>query len=66
MRFKKKKEGMFVIGMVSLLVAILLGRFSGQFAIIDFFEGLFTGISLGMNLYFLARFGIERRMSDKK
>lgn len=66
MRLKKKKENMLVIGMFSLLVAILLGRFGGQYVIIDFLEGLFTGISMVMNLCFLTRFGIEKRMNDKK
>jgi len=65
MLFKKKKEEMFIIGMFSLLVAILLGRFGGQYVLTDFLEGLFTGISLVMNLCFLVRYGKERRMNDK-
>ena len=65
MHFEKKKEGMFIIGMFSLLAAILLGRFGGEYALANFFEGLFTGLSIVMNLCFLVRFGKERRMNDK-
>jgi len=65
MLFEKKTEGMLIIGMFSLLVAILLGRFGGQYFLTNFLEGLFTGLSLVMNLCFLIRFGIERRMNDK-
>ncbi|MBY9014419.1 MAG: hypothetical protein KGD68_01875 [Candidatus Lokiarchaeota archaeon] len=65
MLFKKKKEEMFIIGMFSLLIAILLGRFGGQYVLTDFLEGLLTGISLVMNLCFLVRYGKERRMNDK-
>jgi len=64
MHFKKKKERMLMIGMFSLVVAILLGRFGGQYVLTDFLEGLFTGLSLTMNLCFLVRFGKERRMND--
>jgi len=64
MHFKKKKERMLMIGMFSLVVAILLGRFGGEYVLTDFLEGLFTGLSLTMNLCFLVRFGKERRMND--
>ena len=65
MHFKMRKEGMLIIGMFSLSVAILLERFGGQCVLTDFFEGLFTGISLAMNLCFLVLYGKERRMNDK-
>ena len=65
MHFNKKKEGILIAGMFSLVVAILLGRFGGQYALTDFLEGLFTGFSLVMNLCYLVRFGRERRMNDK-
>ncbi|NVM44539.1 MAG: hypothetical protein HWN79_06460 [Candidatus Lokiarchaeota archaeon] len=66
MRIYKKNESMFILGTSSLLVAILLGRFGGQNALANFLEGLFTGLSLVMNLSFLIRFGKERRMNDKQ
>ena len=65
MHFKKKKENLFIIGMFSLLIALILGRFDNQYPIIDFLEGMFTGISLTMNISFLVRFRIERGMKDK-
>ncbi len=51
--------------MFSLLIALILGRFDNQYPIIDFLEGMFTGISLTMNISFLVRFRIERGMKDK-
>ncbi len=66
MRIYKKNESMFIIGTSSLLLAILLGRFGGQYALTNFLEGLFTGLSLVLNLCFLIRFGKERRMIDKQ
>jgi hypothetical protein len=65
MRYIKKKENMFIIGIFSLLVANLLGRFGGQYIFTNFLEGLFTGFSLVMMLCFLVRFGKERRMNDE-
>lgn len=65
MRYMKKKENMLIIGMFSLLIAILIGRFGGQYILTNFLEGMFTGISLGMNLCFLVRYGKERKMIDK-
>jgi hypothetical protein len=62
MYLKLKKESFFIIGTCSLTLAILLDRFGGQFIFKDFFEGVFTGISLVMNIFFLVRFGRERRM----
>jgi hypothetical protein len=56
----KKKEDMFIFGIFSLLIAILLGRFGGQYTFTDFLEGMFTGISLVMNLCFLVKFRREK------
>ena len=51
-------ETILSIGMMSLAVGILVGRFShfefSNFAISDFVEGVLTGVSLVMNLYYLA------------
>lgn len=65
MDIMKKKETMFIIGIFSLLISNILGRFGGQYALTNFLEGLFTGVSLAMMLCFLVRFGKERRINDK-
>jgi len=65
MNIKKKKENLLMIGMFSLLIAFILGRFESQYPIIDFLEGMFTGISIVMNLSFLVRFRLERGMDDQ-
>jgi cadmium resistance protein CadD (predicted permease) len=62
MIYRTKKEWMFVIGVFSLIIANLLKFFGGNFLIADFFEGMFTGISLVMNLCYLIRFSSEKRM----
>ena len=59
MLFSKNKQVMLTIGMFSLTFAILLDRFAGVGAIIDFLCGLFTGISLVMNLGYLVKLKIE-------
>ncbi|MBY8986081.1 MAG: hypothetical protein KGD65_13480 [Candidatus Lokiarchaeota archaeon] len=56
MLFKKDKEFMLAIGMVALIIAISLDIFAGQEPIVDFFRGLFTGLSITMNLSFLIRY----------
>ena len=53
-----KTETMLSIGMISLALGILIGRFvhieiSG-FSISDFVEGVLVGLSLTMNLAYLA------------
>ena len=53
-----KTETMLSIGMISMALGILIGRFvhieiSG-FAISDFVEGVLVGLSLTMNLAYLA------------
>ena len=59
MHFNKKKEIMLATGMFSLTIAILLGRFAGTGPIIDFFCGLFTGLSLVMNLGYLIKYRVK-------
>ena len=56
-----RKESMLLIGVFSLIVANFLGIFGGTAFLTNFFEGMFTGISLVMNLSFLIRFALERR-----
>ena len=53
-----KTETMLSIGMISMALGILIGRFvhveiSG-FAVSDFVEGILVGLSLTMNLAYLA------------
>jgi hypothetical protein len=54
-----KDETILSIGMMSLAIGILIGRFAHfeyiGFSISDFVEGLLTGVSLVMNLFYLAR-----------
>jgi len=54
-----KNETMLVIGLPSLSVSIVIGRFlyfeHAGFAVSDFVEGLLLGLSLVMNLAYLIR-----------
>jgi hypothetical protein len=54
-----KDETVLSIGMMSLAIGILVGRFThfeySGFSISDFMEGVLTGVSLVMNLFYLAR-----------
>ncbi|MFC1487298.1 hypothetical protein ACFLRN_06400 [Thermoproteota archaeon] len=54
-----KNESMLAIGMISMALGILIGRFldfeySG-FSVSDFMMGVFVGLSLVMNLAYLIR-----------
>ena len=60
MLFSKNKEVMLTIGMFSLTIAILLDRFAGAGTNIDFLCGLFTGISITMNLGYLIKLRIDK------
>ena len=52
-----KKETMLAIGMTSMALGLLLGRFVHfeylGFSVSDFAEGVFIGLSLTMNLAYL-------------
>ncbi len=54
-----KDETVLSIGMMSLAIGILVGRFTSLeysgFSISAFVEGVLTGISLVMNLFYLAK-----------
>ncbi|MFX1488855.1 MAG: hypothetical protein ACFFBI_06895 [Promethearchaeota archaeon] len=65
MSIKIKKEGMLAIGMFSLMIALFLDRFTGQEPLIDFFCGLFTGLSMTMNLGFLIKYRLEKKVNLK-
>jgi hypothetical protein len=60
MFFEKKKEIMLAIGMFSLTVAVLLNRFAEAGTMVDFLCGLFTGLSMTMNLGYLIKFRLEK------
>jgi hypothetical protein len=54
---KLKDETVLSIGMMSLAIGILVGRFTyfeySGFSISDFMEGVLYGLSLVMNLFYL-------------
>ena len=54
-----KNETILSIGMMSLAIGILIGRFThfefSGFSISDFVEGVLVGVSLVTNLFYLAR-----------
>jgi len=61
-----KDETMLSIGMMSMAIGILIGRFvtfelSG-FSVSDFLEGVLVGISLVMNLAYLIRIRGKKRL----
>jgi hypothetical protein len=57
---KISRNIMIVIGMFSLTIVILLGRFAGSVSIINFLSGIFTGLSITMNLAFLIRLRLDK------
>ncbi|MFW9968819.1 MAG: hypothetical protein ACFFDF_01380 [Candidatus Odinarchaeota archaeon] len=60
-----KKESMFIIGALSLTISIILGRFLPELPLVSFFEGVFSGISLPMNIGFLLKYRMEKISSIK-
>jgi hypothetical protein len=64
MLWKMKKEGFLVIGMLSITISIVLSRFFDGIPVIDFLEGMLSGISVVMNLTFLYKFGRENRLKN--
>ena len=54
-----KDENILAVGMMSMAIGILVGRFThfeySGFSISDFVEGILTGISLVMNLAYMIR-----------
>ena len=59
-----KDETMLSIGMVSMAIGILIGRFLRYeylgFSVSDFLEGVLIGISLVMNLMYLFRVRLKK------
>jgi hypothetical protein len=60
MLYNTKKEYILAIGTISLVLAIFLDKFAGSSAIIDLISGLFSGLSLTMNLAYLFKFRAEK------
>jgi hypothetical protein len=60
MRSRIKKETMLEIGSFSMVISIVLGRYSGVNPLVDFLAGVFTGMSLTLNLGFLIKWRMER------
>ncbi|MCK5077514.1 MAG: hypothetical protein KAR38_14120 [Calditrichia bacterium] len=52
MVFKDKKQLLFT-GMITLSIAIILGRMEIDFLLKDFVEGILYGMSLTLNLFYL-------------
>lgn len=56
----ERSENVLALGMISLSLGILIGRFLHfeylGFSVTDFIEGVLTGLSLVMNLTYLVRY----------
>ena len=51
---------MIAIGSLSLVISISLGRLGMEFTFLNFFEGLFMGISLATNITYLIIYSLEK------
>lgn len=64
-----KDETMLSIGMISIALGILIGRFLyfevGGFAVSSFIEGILIGVSLVMNLAYLIRIRKNKQMKPE-
>ncbi len=60
-----KKESLFIIGMFSIAIAIILGMIPGDIPLLDFLEGLFTGLSLVTNIGFLIRYRLDKNHNNE-
>ena len=60
-----KKESMFIIGIFLLSLSYILGTILIDLPLINFLEGVFTGISLVMNIGFLIRYRLEKNYDEK-
>ena len=61
----ERNENVLALGMISLSLGILIGRFLHfeylGFSVTDFIEGVLTGLSLVMNLTYLVRYSRSER-----
>jgi hypothetical protein len=62
----KKNENLLRIGIFSLLFMILLRLINIEWPILDFFEGIFAGVSMVTNLCFLIRYSKEQKIKINK
>jgi hypothetical protein len=53
MMFIRNPQYLLVIGVFSLLSALLLGLVAGENSILNFLEGLLIGLSISLNLAYL-------------
>ena len=60
MLFEIRKEGLLAIGVFSLIFSLLLYIFAGTMPLIDLFQGIFTGLSLTMNIAYLVKVRQEK------
>ncbi len=60
-----KDETLISVGMISLALGILIGRFLtfeyAGFSVTDFVEGVLTGLSLVMNLTYLIKIRMRKK-----
>jgi len=65
-KLKFKDENILSIGMISLAIGVLVGSFThfeySGFSVSYFVEGAMTGVSLVMNLFYLAKNQRNRRI----
>lgn len=64
MVFKDKKQLLFT-GMITLSIAIILGRMEIDFILKDFVEGVLYGMSLTLNLFYLITMRREKTLLIK-
>jgi len=59
MNLMLKDENILAVGMMSMAIGMLIGRFThfeySGFSISDFVEGILTGVSLVLNLAYMLR-----------
>jgi len=65
MLIKTRKEIMLAIGTFSLVIMILLRLLNWEVPIMDFLEGIFTGLSLTTNLAYLIMYSNEKNKKSK-
>ncbi len=65
-----KDETLLAIGMISMAVGILIGRFVYfeylGFSVSDFLEGILIGLALVMNLTYLIRYRSKKDIDTSK
>lgn len=57
----KDKNVILTLGMFSLIIAILLGKYVNSSPVTAFLEGLFYGLSIVFNIYSLLLFRKNRK-----